>query len=875
MGDSETKVENMDEVVAKESVESKDVTESADGAAMTADSETKVENIKVDEAVAKESVVSKDVTEAADGAAMPTTAVTPVAVTMNMAPTATDATHLPLRLVCNQCGKRRKLTRYTEEEIKAFHESKVALKCEVCKKRDLIANYKEVPDPSPQISGAQVVVRVNGHLYTKSENKQLRLDLIDAANNLDTETALRIAEKAKLGSNFKSNAQLLQNLIRGACLDAVKILVSCIGSSLTPHQSMEIMSSVPQAPPICVATALEIIDNLCDITYFEDKEQRSYFQTRMRWAVAEFLENGVVVFNEIKNRTIPSLVHSRQCMCPMQLANIEGDKLTFVAGGGAKFFTSAIAPGDAVYVTDCSQDVSTAIEAQVLAIGSKLIVKLQDKVQKLRWDNVKANNDTKFRVDRIANRVSFSREVASIAALSVQGVERSTAIGHLKTIMTTHSAEGSPVVADLSQRCVSGQVTMLPETIVGYLNEYQRAAVQAGVWQRVTLIQGPPGTGKTSVSAVIVNGWLRTQGVTDGKILVCSASNIAVDNILEALLNRGVRALRVGKPERTRPHLLQYCIDEMVQDFTTEFYKVSAERKKIVKSAQVICATCVGAGQTLLDGFKFTRVLIDEAAQATELACTIPLSFGCQQAVLIGDQCQLPPTVLSQTALKEGLEHSLFEKLLSHGVRPWFLSVQYRMHPLISRFPSWHFYTGNLKDGIREVDRPPVPGIPWNRADLPVCFEDVPNGFETAQGTSKVNKREAEVVVARVLSALQHGMKPQDIGIISPYSAQVNLMKDMLMSRYSDARPVEVSSVDGFQGREKTLIVISTVRANNEGKLGFLHDWRRANVAMTRARNGLYIVGNRATLQRETHSWGPWLQFAQTHGLVSVYNHRY
>jgi len=290
----------------------------------------------------------------------------------------------------------------------------------------------------------------------------------------------------------------------------------------------------------------------------------------------------------------------------------------------------------------------------------------------------------------------------------------------------------------------------------------------------------------------------------------------------------------------------------------------------VIKRAQVVATTAIGAGSAIIERYGFERVLIDEASQATELATIVPLCHGCEQLVLLGDHCQLPPTVSSDAASREGLGTSLFERLVHSGVNVHMLEIQYRMHPAISRFPCCHFYAERLKDGIGASDREALDGFQWPKAENPMCFVSI-HGHESGNGTSFENHQEAEQVVYIVQNMLRSGRnQPPDIGVVSPYGAQVRLIRKLLMRAgiptFRDKNGVEVASVDGFQGREKEGIVISTVRSSTSGGIGFVGDWRRANVAFTRARRGIVVLGNAQTLLRETGTWLPWLHWIKGEG---------
>jgi len=415
------------------------------------------------------------------------------------------------------------------------------------------------------------------------------------------------------------------------------------------------------------------------------------------------------------------------------------------------------------------------------------------------------------------------------------------------------------------------------------LNGSQRLAVEGASTNRLTLIQGPPGTGKTAVAIRILQHWARlaaSQADGSGKganpILATSDSNIAVDNLVEGCANVGIRVVRLGRPEAIRPELLRYCIDRPGDDrggrgsgggMSASAFK---EKMKTLKNAQVICCTCIGSGSDIVDNLTFDRVLVDEATQATEPAVLVPLTRGCRQLVLVGDHCQLPPTVLSTRAEEEGLGVPLFSRMVACGVPPFMLDTQYRMHPAISMFCSDLFYGGKLLDGVSPPERRPLAGFPWPREEFPVAFVPVNHGVEMDDGVSKLNEAEAAAACDAVSALIDGGCPPSEIAVVTPYAAQVRLIRRLTRKLLGQRGPpfVEVSSTDGFQGREKEAVVFSSVRSNDYGAVGFVSDWRRVNVSFTRARRALIVIGNDHTLRRgDPDTWSPWLQWADAHGL--------
>ncbi|KAK3269208.1 hypothetical protein CYMTET_22332, partial [Cymbomonas tetramitiformis] len=302
-------------------------------------------------------------------------------------------------------------------------------------------------------------------------------------------------------------------------------------------------------------------------------------------------------------------------------------------------------------------------------------------------------------------------------------------------------------------------------------------------------------------------------------------------------------------------------------------------------------AGCVGTGGKALEEWDFSACVIDEATQATEPACLIPLTKGIESLLLVGDPMQLPPTVISPEAEGAGLGVSLFERLQRGGLEPHMLAVQYRMHPAICDFPSKQFYNGRLESHPKPYDRMPPKSIQWPDEKRPIMFVDIQEGAEKAGGenTSYSNEHEASVVTEIVMSLLEDGkLRKGDIGIITPYRGQVTMLNskleaqglirkmqssgqasapakpasfkaNVLASNQLETEELEVKTVDGFQGREKEVIIFSTVRSNAQGRVGFLTDQRRLNVALTRARRGLVVVGNSLTLCNDP-TWAAWLK---------------
>lgn len=429
-----------------------------------------------------------------------------------------------------------------------------------------------------------------------------------------------------------------------------------------------------------------------------------------------------------------------------------------------------------------------------------------------------------------------------------------------------------------------------------WLNTSQQAAVNEVLWAKdVAVVHGPPGTGKTTTLVEAIYETLHREN----QVLVCAQSNMAVDWIAEKLVDRGVSVLRIGNPTRVTDKMLSFTYERRFEDhplyqelwavrrtirelYTSSSGNVENRHQKIARlkdrateiefsinktlfdDAKVIASTLTGSANRLLTGMKFGTLFIDEAAQALEAACWIAIRKA-HRVVFAGDHRQLPPTIKSPEALRGGLDRTLMQTIVENKPKTVsLLCVQYRMCDTIMQFPNREFYGGMLESspdvkyrGILDWDT----AVEWI-IPPPVSSEGEGNltgGGEMNDGLSRVNPAEA----AQTLETLQNYFdkigknrileERIDVGIISPYKGQIRLIRQMLKKdRYW--RPfrslITVNTVDGFQGQERDVIVISLVRSNAEGDIGFLRDLRRMNVAITRARMKLIILGDRSTLCR-------------------------
>lgn len=395
------------------------------------------------------------------------------------------------------------------------------------------------------------------------------------------------------------------------------------------------------------------------------------------------------------------------------------------------------------------------------------------------------------------------------------------------------------------------------------LNKFQEISVKAALSRKVTLIQGPPGTGKTLVSAVIVYNYIKK---FKGKVLVVAPSNTAVDQLTLKVHKTGLKVIRVmsRRREYTQSDVNFLSLHENVKDLQTMCNMSDEEdeeniKKRLLNQADVITCTCVTAGQKMFNKMKFSCVLVDEAVQSTEPLNIIPLVYGCTKLILVGDHKQLGPTILCKKVAKAGFKQSLFERLILLGISPYILSLQYRMHADLCEWPSETFYNGELQTGNRLFYKLNI-GIPHNFFYACYGKEEV-----STSGTSFVNPMEALYCESIIRHLFKSGITEKQIGVITPYEGQ----RSHILNRIFGSEPgnLEISNVDGFQGREKDYIIVSLVRSNLYQGIGFVGDKRRMNVALTRAKHGLIIIGNPNTMIKHD-AWKSLLEFYEKKGLV-------
>ena len=481
-----------------------------------------------------------------------------------------------------------------------------------------------------------------------------------------------------------------------------------------------------------------------------------------------------------------------------------------------------------------------------------------------------------YRLDLSADEASRQRQIAALDQARAAEGNRST---ELRGVLL---GEKSPSFGPVTE--------FVPKDAELDGSQCEAVAFALGA-QDVAVLHGPPGTGKTRTVVELIR-----HAVARGeRVLACAPSNLAVDNILERLLETGVGAVRLGHPARVLPALQESTLDLVVEnhndtrlarklareafalfrqaakwtrakpepgerrDLRREAKAMLADARRlefqvvehILNTAPVLCATLTGLNAELLGQRAFDLAVIDEAAQATEPACW-PAILRCNRLVLAGDHCQLPPTIMSRDAEEQGLGVSLMERVVGlHGASVTRrLDVQYRMHASIMAFPSASFYDGTLEAHssvashllaeLAGVHAIPATSVPLEFIDT--AGADFDEQIEE-DGDSRLNRREAELVARKVQALLAAGVPAECIAVIAPYAAQVRLLRERLA-----VAGLDIDSVDGFQGREKEAVILSLVRSNRECEIGFLADVRRMNVAMTRARRALIIIGDGATL---------------------------
>jgi ATP-dependent RNA/DNA helicase IGHMBP2 len=530
------------------------------------------------------------------------------------------------------------------------------------------------------------------------------------------------------------------------------------------------------------------------------------------------------------------------------------------------------APGDCVGLRPSRADTDPGAPSI-----SGVVVRVQRHAITVALDDEDAELPDLLRLEQLAPDVTHRRQLAALRALPEQ--KRDDRAPLRDVCFLAREPEFAPAPA-------AAQVPFLDPTLDPAQCEAVALCLRA---RQLALVHGPPGTGKTTTVVEVIR-----QAVARGeRVLACAPSNVAVDNLTERLAAAAVPVVRLGHPARVLAAVRdlslasQVAADEeqrVARDLRRELERLQRKLPKttgrlerrelrdqlkrlrreqrtletaitqgVLDRARVVLATTTGAADAWLGERVFDLAVVDEAAQAIEAACWIPL-LRARRAVLAGDHRQLGPTILSAEAAAAGLARTLFERLADSAAGPAItamLTVQYRMHERIMGWPDQRLYGSRLRaDASVEAHRlADLPGVTATElTEAPLVFVDTAGcgGDETPgdEDGSKQNPFEAELVQKHVAALLHAGVPAAAIGVITPYNAQVQLLRGLLPADQG----LEVNTVDGFQGREKEAIVLSLVRSNEHGEVGFLADLRRLNVAITRARRHLAVFADSATL---------------------------
>lgn len=626
-----------------------------------------------------------------------------------------------------------------------------------------------------------------------------------------------------------------------------------------------------------------------------------YFDVQDRWLDLEGQSERQRMAQRRQSRSRDKAERSGESLLRLQMSDNDtglGGRLllTFSRLGGQILPVNRLKVGSPVVISDDGNDGDSGIAGVVSSRKSHFI-----QVACEKWPEAES-----YRIDLSPDETTRRRQQLAMGRMrDAEGRTRKLRDMIMGTHAISNPAESKAVTNPKSTAASSPATPLNPPQI-----EAVNFALAA---DDIAIIHGPPGTGKTTTIAQIIH-----QCVARGeKVLACAPSNTAVDNLLEKLIALMPDVVRVGHParvfERLREHTLDQRVDddpaaEVITDMRRELQSLLRAASKdirgkdarkrrsemyaevgqlrsqirmlernivncILDSADVICTTTT-IDDDLLGDRQFDVVVIDEACQ-----CTLP---GVWQAVargsrliLAGDHLQLPPTVLNDIARREGLDQSLMQRLVDREGDSIFrrLIVQYRMNEAIMNFSSTYFYAGQLvaDASVRHHSLLDLPGVQTNMHTEGVLkfYDTAGAGYDEEverEGLSKFNPLEINVVVQKVGELLESGVQEEDIAVIAPYGAQVRRLRHRI-----DRRGIEIDTVDGFQGREKEVVILTMVRSNDAGEIGFLSEVRRTNVAMTRAKRKLIIVGDSATLGRHDFYCAMFDYFEQQKSYATVW----
>lgn len=581
----------------------------------------------------------------------------------------------------------------------------------------------------------------------------------------------------------------------------------------------------------------------------------------------------------------------------------------FKVEGNHRLPPTTLSPGDMVCVRICDSrgaGATSCMQGFVDSLGKdgcSISVALESRHGDSTFSKLFGKSVRIDRIHGLADALTYERNCEALMLLQKNGLQKKNpSIAVVATLFGDKEDVAWLEENDLVDWAEVGLDELLES---GAYDDSQRRAIALGLNKKrpVLIIQGPPGTGKTVLLKELI-----ALAVQQGeRVLVTAPTNAAVDNMVEKLSNIGVNIVRVGNPARISSAVASKSLGEIVnsklENFLTEFERKKSDLRKdlrhclkddslaagirqllkqlgkalkkkeketvkeVLSSAQVVLATNTGAADPVIRRLDaFDLVIIDEAGQAIEPSCWIPILQG-KRCIIAGDQCQLAPVILSRKALEGGLGVSLLERAatLHEEVLATKLTTQYRMNDAIASWASKEMYGGSLKSSSSVfshllVDSPFVKPAWITQCPLLLLDTRMPYGslsvgceehLDPAGTGSFYNEGEADIVVQHVLSLISAGVSPTAIAVQSPYVAQVQLLRDRL-DEIPEAVGVEVATIDSFQGREADAVIISMVRSNTLGAVGFLGDSRRMNVAITRARKHVAVVCDSSTICHNT-----------------------
>ena len=637
--------------------------------------------------------------------------------------------------------------------------------------------------------------------------------------------------------------EMLRVGLAGRATDTLRTMAS---STMTVKQFAKLVDSFGLRTK--EAAALEVFNVIeeQEMALFPSVAGKEYFGRFSRWAIRDFISDSQSAITQAK--TLPPHVLDRNGSCIQHLQASSGSKpsqLQVTPTGVSTWWPHNFQKGDWLLLTSPHTAIPSEQERPGEVCCEAEVVSLQAESLELRLVGESAAavvskvRGRSCRLDRIANHVTLSRQIEALHRLCkvddmaqpqaiqwtpqllnsfMQGAAQDKGLDFAPTWITKlllNAETGGQSGMEPLLASEQSTVAKIPghTGILLQANESQRQALTVAFSRRLTLIQGPPGTGKTTTALLLVRSWIES----GFRPVLCSAdSNIAVDNLVDGCAQAGLNVIRIGRPEATRADLEQYNLMQMANGASAAGFDPQQQytlMRGMLNRADVVCATCAGSDHPVLEKMLFARVLLDEAGQATELATLVPLMrLKPESAVtFFGDHRQLPPTISNIEVDVEGFGTSLFERLTAQGVEPHLLNVQYRMHPCIALYPSLAYYGGQIRSGVSGLKRIPPQGISWPLSEAPISFLPV-TGREYSEGTSWTNSGEVEALKEILVSLLRwEDVRPQDVGVITPYAAQARMIRKLLGCPPPGKRAiaaqgmaaVEVSSVDGFQGREK------------------------------------------------------------------------